>query len=156
MASGRKAQMRLTAVREAILSFLAERRTPASLEIISQAEGVRGKCGSTTVYRTLMLFKEAELIRVVGTPRKASYFVLNAPGDNMHFLICRNCGRVTELPLPEVLSTEIGRIASVRGFSPIPADCEVQGLCTSCQGSKSHVMPSKLKVCRGTSVAHKR
>jgi len=139
--------MRLTPVRTAILSFLAQRRTPASLEMISLADGVRGQCDTTTVYRTLMMFKDAELIRLVGTPRKASYFVLNAPGDSTHFLICRRCGRVTELPLPTPVSAEIGRIASSRGFSPTPQDCEVHGLCKSCQADlKTQVVPSKLMV----------
>jgi Fe2+ or Zn2+ uptake regulation protein len=147
MASCRKARMRLTPVRKAILSFLAQRRTPASLEMISRADGVRGKCDSTTVYRTLMMFKEAELIRLVGTPRKASYFVLNAPGDSAHFLICRRCGCVVELPLPDPLSAEIGRLASVRGFSPAPSDCEVHGLCENCQAAlKTQILPSKLTV----------
>ena len=139
--------MRLTSVREAILSFLAQRRTPVSLEMVSQADGVRGQCDSTTVYRTLMLFKEAELIRLVGTPRKASYFVLNAPGDSAHFLICRRCGCVTELPLPDTVSAEIERIASAQGFSPKPQDCEIYGRCASCQASlKTQVVPSKLVV----------
>jgi len=145
MTSCRKARMRLTSVRTAILSFLAQRRTPASLEMISLADGVRGKCDTTTVYRTLMMFKDAELIRLVGTPRKASYFVLNAPGDSAHFLICRRCGCVTELPLPDPMSAEIGRIASARGFSTTPQDCEVHGLCASCQAAlKTQAAPSKL------------
>ncbi len=139
--------MRLTSVRAAILSFLSQQRTPASLEMIALADGVRGQCDATTVYRTLMLFKEAELVRVVGTPRKASYFVLNAPGDRAHFLICHHCGCVAELPLPDPVSAEIGRIASARGFSPTPADCEVQGLCANCQARlKTQIMPSKLMV----------
>jgi len=156
ISSCRKARMRLTPVREAILSFLAQRRTPASLEMVSQADGVRGQCDPTTVYRTLMLFKEAELIRLVGTPRKASYFALNAPGDSAHFLICRRCGCVTELPLPDPMSAEIGRIASSRGFSPTPADCEVHSLCKNCQAAhKTQIMPSKLIVHVKTSTAHK-
>ncbi len=147
MAFCRKARMRLKPVRMAILYFLAQRRTPASLEMISQADGVRGRCDTTTVYRTLMMFKEADLIRLVGTPRKASYFVLNAPGDSAHFLICRGCGCVVELPLPDPLSAEIGRLASARGFSPAPSDCEVYALCENCQtGRKTHIMPSKLAV----------
>ena len=143
----RKAQIRLTPVRQAILSFLAKRDAPATLEMISRADGVRGQCDATTVYRTLMMFKEAELVRLVCTPRKASYFVLNAPGDSAHFLICHHCGRVTELPLPDPLSAEIGRIASARGFSPTPADCEVHGLCANCQVRlKTQVVPSKLVI----------
>lgn len=156
MASCRKARMRLTSVRIAILSFLARRRTPASLEMISLGDGVRGRCDTTTVYRTLMMFQEAELIRLVGTPRKASYFVLNAPGDSAHFLICRGCGCVVELPLPDPLSAEIGRLASARGFSPAPADCEVHGLCESCRAArKTQIMPSKLPVSVNPSTARR-
>ena len=157
ISSCRKARMRLTPAREAILSFLAQRRIPASLEMVLQAEGVRGQCDSTTVYRTLMLFKEAELVRVVGTPRRASYFVLNAPGDSAHFLICHDCGCVTELPLPDPISAEIGRIASARGFSPTSADCEIQGLCADCQAArKTQILPSKLMVHVKAPTAHKR
>jgi Fe2+ or Zn2+ uptake regulation protein len=145
--SCRKAQMRITPIREAILFFLAQRRVPVSLEMVSQADGVRGKCDSTTVYRTLMMFNEAEIVRLVGTPRKASYFVLNAPGDSAHFIICRRCGCVTELSLPDPLSAEIRRIVSSRGFSRMPADCEVYGLCKNCQAArKTQIMPSKLIV----------
>jgi Fe2+ or Zn2+ uptake regulation protein len=143
----RKARMRVTPIREAILSFLAQRRVPVSLEMVSQADGVRGKCDATTVYRTLMMFNEAEIVRLVGTPRKASYFVMNAPGDSAHFLICRRCGHFTELALPDPMSDEIGRIASTRGFSPTPQDCEVHGLCENCQGAlKTQALPSKLIV----------
>jgi Fur family transcriptional regulator, zinc uptake regulator len=152
----RKAQMRLTPVRKAILFFLAQQRTPATLEMVSLADGVRGLCDSTTVYRTLMMFKEAEIIRLVGTLRKASYFLLNAPGDSANFLICRRCGCVTELPLPNPVSAAIGRIASSRGFSPTPQDCEVYGLCENCQTTrKTQTMPSKLIVHVKTSTAHK-
>lgn len=139
----RKAGMRLTPVRKAILHFMAQHRTPISLEMVSQADGVKGQCNSTTVYRTLMLFKEAGLVRLVPTPQKASCFVLNAPDDMAHFLICRQCGCVTELPLPDRMSAEIKRLASTRGFSRAPH--EIHGLCASCQIEQStKVLPSKL------------
>lgn len=145
--SCRKAQMRLTRVREAILSLLAHRRVPATLELVSQAKGVRGQCDATTVYRTLMMFKEAKLIRLVGTLHRASYFVLNVPGDTVHFLICNQCGCITELPLPDAISAEIQRLALAQGFSARPQDCEVYGLCGSCQAQgKTEVTPSKLRV----------
>jgi len=137
--------MRLTPVRQAILYFLAQHRMPASLEMVSQADGVKGKCDSTTVYRTLMMFKEAELVRLVPTPQKASCFVLNTPDDMAHFLICRRCGSVTELPLPDTMSAEIERLAATRGFSRAPQECEIHGLCAGCQNKRStQVPPSKL------------
>jgi len=147
ISSCRKAQMRLTPVREAILAFLAQQRLPATLEMILQADNVRGKRDETTVYRTLMMFKEAELVRVVGTPRKASSFVLNAPGDSANFLICRRCGCITELLLPRPMAAEIARLVSARGFSPKQQICEILGLCASCQvESNNQIVPSKLIV----------
>jgi Fur family transcriptional regulator, ferric uptake regulator len=155
ISSCRAAQMRLTPTREAILFFLAQRRSPASLEMLAQAEGVRGQCDSTTVYRTLMLFKEVEPVRLVGTPSKASYFVLNVPGDNAHFLICRKCGCINELPFPDRMAAEIGQLASSRGVS-LAADCEVHGLCENCQAaSKTPIRPSKLIVRIKPSTTHK-
>ncbi|HTR43308.1 MAG TPA: transcriptional repressor [Pseudomonadales bacterium] len=143
--SCRKAGMRLTPVREAILLFLAQQRLPASLEMVSRADGVKGQCDSTTVYRTLIMFKEAELVRLIPTLRKANYFVLNAPGDKIHFLFCRDCGCIIELPLPDPMSAEIGRIASECGFSSELQECEVYGLCVRCQEShKTRIVPSKL------------
>lgn len=115
--------------------------------MVSEAEGVRGQCDPTTVYRTLMMFKEAKLVRLAGTLRKASYFVLSVPGDPAHFLIRTRCGRITELPLPGAVAAEIERLAAAQGFASTPPECEIFGLCASCQeASQSHVAPSKLMI----------
>ncbi len=145
MASCHKAQMRVTPVREAILAFLATRRIPASLDMVSQADGVHGHCNATTVYRTLMMFKEADLVRLVGTAHKASHFVLNVPGENNYFLICRRCGCISELPLPQPIALTIQEVAAAQGFTPTRQDCEVYGLCESCQtATYARILPSKL------------
>ncbi|HEX3626138.1 MAG TPA: transcriptional repressor [Verrucomicrobiae bacterium] len=139
------AGMRITPLRKAVLRFLAQHRMPASLEMVSQANGVKGTCDSTTLYRTFVMFKDAGLVRLVPTPQKASYFVLNTPDDIAHFLICRQCGCVTELPLPDTMSAEIKRLSSTRGFSHASQECEIHGLCANCQIERStQVLPSKL------------
>src|SRR5258708_3379869 len=89
--------MRMTSVRKAILEFLSEQRKPVNLEAVSQIKGVRDECDATTVYRTLMVFKDAGMVRCVGMVGKASYFVLNVRDDVSHFLICERCGSVVEV-----------------------------------------------------------
>jgi Fe2+ or Zn2+ uptake regulation protein len=132
-----------------MLTILANRRMPISLDMITRADGISGKFDGATVYRTLMMFKEAELVRVVGTPRKATYFVLNYPDESGHFLICRRCGCISELPLPQTAATAIKRLALARGFSVTPQDCEVYGFCHECQLARlKSVCPSKLIVRR--------
>ena len=61
--------MRLTPLRHSMLAFLAAQRTPTSLEMIGQPEGVRGRCNATTVYRTQMLFDAADIVRQIGPLR---------------------------------------------------------------------------------------
>jgi Fe2+ or Zn2+ uptake regulation protein len=133
----RQMQLRMTTVRRAILVFLAQRRTPAGLEMIAQAEGVRGHCDTTTVYRTLMMFKEAGLVRSVGTPRKASYFVLNVPGESNHFLICQQCGQMAELPALQVLTALDKQVMEQKGYSAVYHELEVYGICPDCRAKRA-------------------
>ena len=143
------ARARMTPVRHAILAFLARRRLPASLQMIAQAEGVCGQCAATTVYRTLMFFEAAEVVRLVGSPHKISYFVLNLPGESNHFLICRCCGCLTELPLPPAMDEAIRRIVIAQGFPALRHDFEVHGLCSQCQTVRQgRGLPSKLANCK--------
>lgn len=141
------AQMRVTPARQAILEFLATSNVPVTLETISAAPGVAGHCDSTTVYRTLMLFKEADIVRLVGSSRRQSFFCLNVPGKNNHFLICRECGQTSVLRLPERTADEIAAAAAASGFSPSKQDYEVHGVCNDCLDvRRSKSLPNKLTV----------
>jgi Fe2+ or Zn2+ uptake regulation protein len=129
----RLAHLRLTPIRETILAALAERRIPASLESIAQAEGIQGKCDAATVYRATMLFKEIGVVRQVTLTNKSSHFVLNLPGENTQFLICRRCGAVTELPEGQELTHVQSEIAQHSGYAQLEHEVIFFGLCPSCQ-----------------------
>jgi Fur family ferric uptake transcriptional regulator len=137
--------MRLTPVRERILGFLAERRVPVSLEAVAQAEGIRGTCDCATVYRTLMLFSELKVIRQVSLPNKISYFVLNVPGESSHFLICRCCGEVTELPSAESVAQLECEVAAVQGYAKLYHELEFFGVCPACQKHPPGVVCAKVQ-----------
>ena len=57
-----RAQLRLTGPRKKILRFLSEHTLPVSLEMMARSKDLVGKCADTTMYRTLMLFREVELV----------------------------------------------------------------------------------------------
>ncbi len=142
----RRAQVRMTPVRQGILAFLAGQRVPVGLDTIARAAGVAGHCDATTVYRTLMMFHDADLVRQVGTTQKIKYFRLNVPGESGHYLICRKCGRITELSLPHAVTEEIQRLTRTKHFSLAGQDHEVHGLCEHCHSSRQNaVLPSKLR-----------
>jgi Fe2+ or Zn2+ uptake regulation protein len=134
--------VRMTCVRAAILAFLSEQRKPVELDAISQAPGVKGECDSTTVYRTLMVFKDADLVRCVGTVRKTSHFVLSMPGDASHFLVCERCGAVVELDLAPSVLAGLERLALEHGFAASGQCMDLHGVCRACEEAARKAVPA--------------
>lgn len=151
----RQLQMRLTPVREKILGFLAAQRVPVSLNALMQAEAMRGVCDATTAYRTLMLLREVEVLRQVGLPDKVSFFVLNVPGENNHFLICRQCGAITELPAELHCEHMEHDVAAAHGYAQLYHELQFFGICPTCQKQPPRVISAKLPVIAGKHGAQK-
>ena len=140
-----QARMRLTPIREQLIEFLAACRGPVSLEAVMQAEGLRDVYNATTAYRTLMLFKEIEVLRQVSLPEKQSYFVLNLPGERQAILICRCCGRITELPPMETATRMERELAATRGYARLYHELQFFGVCPACQQHPAGVVCAKLQ-----------
>ena len=137
--------MRLTPVRENILSFLTTQRIPVSLETVTEAPAIRGSCNTATIYRTLMLFRELEVIRQVSLPNKISYFVLNVPGQSGHFLICRCCGQISQLPATEYLAKLEQEIAHHQGYARLYYELEFFRICPKCQKHPAGIICAKVQ-----------
>ena len=94
---------------------------------------VRGRCDAATVYRTLMLLKDAEVVRQIGLPQNAGYIVLNAPDALCQYLICRRCGCISQLALGRDVQKRAQHEAASRGYSATYLELEVYGFCPECQ-----------------------
>ena len=137
-----QSHIRMTTVRRAILEFLSEQRKPVNLDSISRIGGVRDQCDATTVYRTLMVFKDAGLVRCVGMLRRTNHFVLKVPDDVTHFLICERCGSVTEMKLtPDVLAA-MERLAVEHGFAATGQCLDLHGVCRACEEAARRTAPA--------------
>lgn len=139
------AHMRMTPIREKIIAFLAAQRLPVSLEHVTCAPGMQGTCDTATAYRTLMLLRELEVIRQVSLPNRGSYFVLNIPGEVPHYLVCRCCGALRELPALASLVTVEQEIGRSQDFSRLNLELRVSGLCPACQRHPSGVVCAKIQ-----------
>lgn len=140
-----QAKMRLTPIREKILEFLAVQHLPVSLEAVTQAQGIQGSCDAATAYRTLMLLRELEVIRQVSLPNKISYFVLNIPGESSHFLVCRCCGTISELPTAESVAALEREVASTQGYTLLYHELVFFGICPACQKHPPGVVCAKVQ-----------
>jgi len=140
--------VRMTSVRAAILEFVSDQRKPVNLDAISQAAGVKGQYDATTVYRTLMVFKDIGLVRCVGMLRKTSHFVLSMPGDVSHFLLCERCGRVAELELSPSVLASLERLALEHGFAASGQCMDLHGVCRACEEAARRTIPASKVMAR--------
>jgi len=126
---------------------LSRRRTEQRqlvLEIIQQAKGhldadeiyqqARQKSPSislSTVYRSLQLFKESELIEEHQFDGTRRYYE-NAPRSKHHHLVCLGCGRIFEFKCPSTERLK-RRISRQEGFKVTDAEVRLVGYCPECQ-----------------------
>ena len=121
---------RATGSRRAVLEAIALKRTPFTVEEISEAApGV----GRATVFRTMKLLQDLDLVcRLPLGDGGVRYEVSRS--EHHHHLICSHCGAVTEFSDPE-LDSLIGANASGKGFRLDGHSLELYGLCAKCTGA---------------------
>jgi Fur family peroxide stress response transcriptional regulator len=139
------AQARLTPVREAVLKFLAVQNLPVTLAQISHGKTLAGQFDDATVYRTLVLFVELEIVRQIQLQGRQTHFLLNAPGECSTFLVCRCCGAITPVAHPPALHELEEHVAEAHGYRSVTHNLELYGVCPTCHEHTHHcAKPSKL------------
>jgi len=143
---------------------LSRRRTEQRrliLEIIQQAKGhvdaneiyqqARQRSPSislSTVYRSLQLFKELELIEEHQFDGIRRYYE-TTPRSKHHHLVCLGCGRIFEFKCPSAEKLK-SRISREEGFKITDAEVRLVGYCPECQRRLSNnVTDTKQQVAEG-------
>lgn len=141
----RGAQVRLTPVRRLVVEQLSRQAVPQTLGQLYQCEELAGKFDDATVYRTLVLLVELELVRQVQLQGRQTHFVLNMPGECSTFLVCRCCGTITPVNHGAAVHEMEQRIEKVYGYRAVTHNLELFGICPSCRDHKDDcAKPSKL------------
>lgn len=122
---------RSTWQREAVLTALAEADGFRSAQQLHTTLLERGdKVGIATVYRSLQLLADAELVDVIhGDDGEATY--RRCSPKHHHHLVCRRCGRAVEAQSPEV-ERWVDEMAAQHGFRNPSHDLEIFGTCADC------------------------
>jgi Fur family transcriptional regulator, stress-responsive regulator len=93
----RRAGLRVTAPRLAVLTALAEGASHASVEVVVGA--VRDRLGdgsAQTVYNVLRTLTEAGLVRRIQPAGQPGLYELRV-ADNHHHIVCRDCGTIADV-----------------------------------------------------------
>ncbi len=141
----RDAKVRITPVRERVLTFLCAHDIPITLHEIRKSKDLDELFDDATVYRALVLLVEIEVVRQLQFRDRAAAFLLNMPGECAGFLVCRSCGAVLRLPHTEQMRLLEQQTAALNGFTRITHELQLYGLCPQCQKKKTDtIKPNKM------------
>jgi Fur family ferric uptake transcriptional regulator len=126
---------RLTPQREIILSVLHDVEGLATAEeIYNRVQRISTSVDISTVYRTLDLLQEFDLVSCVDPgDDQRRYELLGIHGPHLH-LVCQACGQVIGAD-PEVAQAFGQRLQDEFGFVPALDHLSVPGLCATCVAS---------------------
>jgi Fur family peroxide stress response transcriptional regulator len=127
----KKVGYRNTKHRQAIISFVAERQDhPSVRQIFSQLKSENSGISLATVYNTLNLLVEMNLLREIDFEETDNRYDTNL---SPHFnLICTICGSITDFEHELPVSAELIRVQ--KGFIAKEYRLEYRGICHPCQG----------------------
>lgn len=123
--------LQVTAPRLAVLEVLAEHPHATADTVARMARARLGKVSTQVVYDVLAACAGAGLVRRIKPAGSAARFETRT-GDNHHHLVCRSCGRTTDVDC--ALATRPCLIPSdAAGYLLDEAEILFWGLCPPCQ-----------------------
>jgi Fur family transcriptional regulator, stress-responsive regulator len=128
----RRAGLRVTAPRLAVLAALMERRAHLDAYAIGSLARARlGTISTQAVYDVLAALVDAGLARRIEPAGSAALYEART-GDNHHHVVCRSCGATTDV------DCVIGHApcldpSSTNGFEVDEAEITFWGICPACQ-----------------------
>lgn len=123
---------RLTPQRKVILSVLHDVEGLVTAdEIYQRVQRISANVDISTVYRTLELLQDLDLVSCVDTSEaQRRYELLGVHGPHLH-LVCQVCNRVIAAELGIARDFE-ERLRTEYGFQPALDHLSVPGLCSAC------------------------
>jgi len=126
--------LKFTIQREVILETLYnsdEHLTPEALHHLIQEKYPDLKTGIATVYRTLALLEESNVVTSLSFGAQGKKYELGAKEHHDH-LICTKCGTITEF-VDEEIEKRQHVITNELGFSMSDHSMQIYGICKKCQ-----------------------
>jgi Fur family ferric uptake transcriptional regulator len=129
----KKNTLKFTIQREVILETLYnsdEHLTPEALHQLIQKKFPDLKTGIATVYRTLSLLEDSNMVTSLSFGAQGKKYELGAKEHHDH-LICTECGSITEF-VDEQIEERQHKISDELGFKMSDHSMQIYGLCKDC------------------------
>ena len=124
--------IRPTRQRQIVVDALKDLTQFRSAQDIHALLSDRGESvGLATVYRTLQLLADADIIDVVRSDAGEALYRRCGRGHH-HHLVCRSCGKTIEIEGPAV-ERWADRVADEHSFTDVSHTLEIFGTCGNCR-----------------------
>ena len=130
----KKNNLKFTIQREVILETLYnsnEHLTPEALHHLIQERYPDLTTGIATVYRTLSLLEDSNVVTSLSFGAQGKKYELGAKEHHDH-LICTECGEITEF-VDEEIEKRQHAITDELGFKMLDHSMQIYGICKKCQ-----------------------
>lgn len=135
-ASLKEAQLRVTAPRLATIAAVEEQPHATAEAIATVVRDRLGSVSKQAIYDVLNALTEAGILRRVAVDGRGAQYEVEG-GDNHHHIVCRECGRLEDVPCP------VGEAPCMvppddHGFMVERAEVIYRGLCADCQSTETN------------------
>jgi Fur family ferric uptake transcriptional regulator len=132
----KKSGYKYTIQREVILEALYqsdEHLTPEALHQLIKEKFPELKTGIATVYRTLSLLEDSDMVTSLSFGSQGKKYELGAKEHHDH-MICTQCGEITEF-VDAAIEERQHKIANALGFEMQDHSMQIYGICKNCRNS---------------------
>lgn len=134
----RRAGYKVTPQRRAVLQVIARSNDHLSpAEIFQRVQQEHPCIGRVTVYRTLELLAEFDLVCTFHTEDNQRSYLMRRPVGHHHHLVCSGCGKVVDFTACNLDQLQCD-LAHQTGFSIDSHILEFYGHCRDCQISEKN------------------
>ncbi len=130
----RKSGMRKSDALDALLEAMLSTHKPFLLAELAELPSLKGR-DQATIYRLVTKLREAGLVRQLNFGDRGNYFQLNVADHHHDYLLCQDCGELSEVPFPCVVNAVEERLRQEIGWSDLSHSLAFHGRCPDCQDS---------------------
>lgn len=103
-------------------------------ELFRRASAMDESISLATIYRSLNLFKELELVDEMRLGKIRCYYEIKQSPEHQH-LVCHGCGKVMEFQIPHFHKL-IEAVRKEHGFKVTKAELYLEGYCRECEDNE--------------------
>lgn len=134
----RRRGLRRTLALDLLIREMAARQKPTTIADLAQSPALAEKCDPATVYRLLMKLEENSMVRRLGLHERSTYFVLVIPEQHHDYLVCTECGVISEVDMVCPVRSLEEKLQKSSGFRHIYHELEFFGICPGCHDGREH------------------